>query len=154
MNPAVIAGAQAAGAVLSFKGQKAAAKSAMQVADYNAKVAENEAILLARAKRRQEEESRMQARQLMGAQRVATAASGVLMSGSPLEAMADAYFGVEKDAARIRYASDIEQLQKEKEAALIRAQGRANESAMQVQAYASLLGGVSGSASTYNKLTG
>ena len=61
---------------------------------------------------------------------------------------------IEKDAARIRYASDIEQLQKESEAALIRAQGRANESAMQVKAYASLLGGVSGSASTYKKLTG
>lgn len=154
MSPPLIAGAQAAGAVLSFKGQKAAAKSAAQVAEYNAKVAENEAVLLARAKRRNEEELRMQGRQLIGSQRVATAAAGVEMSGSPLEAISDAYFGIEKDAARIQYASDIEQLQKQTEAALIMAQGRANASAMQVQAYASLLGGVSGSASTYNKLTG
>lgn len=153
MNPAIIAGAQGAGAILSFKGQKAAAKSAQQVAEYNAKVAENEAIIMARKKTSQEADLRRQGRKLISSQRVATAASGIVMSGSPLEAMADAYFGIERDAARIQYASDIEQLQKESEIALTLAEGRARRQAGNVQAYASLLGGISGSASTYKKLT-
>lgn len=154
MNPAVIAGGQAAGAVLSFKGQRAAAKSAEQVAEYNAQVAENEAVILQRQKTSQEADLREQGKRLIASQRVATAGSGIIMSGSPLEAMADAYFGLEKDAARIQYASDIEQLDKESEATLTRVQGRAQSSAMKTQAYASLLGGTVSAGSTYKTLTG
>lgn len=154
MSPPLIAGAQAVGAVLSFKGNKAAAKSAEQIANYNATLAENEAVLLARTKLRQEEQLRNQSDALIGAQKVATAASGIMMSGNPLDAMANAYFGREMDVARLQHASNIEQLNKQSEATLTRVQGRAISAGMQTEAYASLLGGVSTAYATYDTLKG
>jgi hypothetical protein len=132
---------------MSFKGQRAAARSARQVAEYNAQVAENEAVLLARAKRDEEVNLRRQGEQLIAVQRTATAASGIQMSGSPLQALARSYYGIEADAAKLRYAGDIEQVQKISEADLTRVQGYARSQALKTQAYASLLGDV---ASTYS----
>ena len=90
MSPTVIAAAAVgASGFLSFKGAKAQAKAIERTADYNAKVAENEAILLQRARTDQESQLRKNADRLEGTQRVATAQSGITMSGSPLEALAD-----------------------------------------------------------------
>lgn len=138
-----ITGAAAVGSIMSFKGQRAAGKAAQQVSEYNAQVKENEAVLLARQKRDHEESIRMQSRQLIGSQRVATAASGVQMSGSPLMAMADAYLNTERDIANLRYASTIEQTEAEQSASLTRMEGQLSNRAAQTQAYATLLGGVS-----------
>ena len=102
LDPVTIAaGASAASGFLGFKGNQAAAKAARQTAEYNAKVAENEAILLQRAKVDEEKNLREASRRLVSAQRVATAASGIQMSGSPLQALADTYFNTEMDALRI-----------------------------------------------------
>lgn len=144
MEPTTIAaGASALGGIMGYKGNMAAAKSARQVAEYNAKVAENEAILLARAKRDEEASMRKQSERLIGTQKLMTAAAGVQMTGSPLQALADTYFGTEEDAAKIQYAGSIEQVQKESEAALARAEGGARASALKYQAYGSLLTGAS-----------
>lgn len=136
----IAAGASALGGVMSFKGNRAAARSAQQIAEYNAQLAENEAVLLQRAKTQQEVALRQQNERLRATQRVMTAASGIQMTGNVLQPLADAYFKTEQDALRIRYASDIEQTQKEAEAALARATGAARRSAMNTQAYTSLLG--------------
>lgn len=149
---AAIVGSQAVGSIVSFKGAKAAARSARQVAEYNAQVAENEAILLARAKRDEEANLRKQGERLVAAQRTATAASGIQMSGSPLQALASSYYGIETDAAKIRYAGDIEQVQKVSEADLARVQGYARSQALKTQAYASLLGDVASTYSTYKAI--
>ena len=149
---AAIVGSQAVGSIVSFKGAKAAARSARQVAEYNAQVAENEAILLARAKRDEEASLRKQGERLVAAQRTATAASGIQMSGSPLQALASSYYGIETDAAKIRYAGDIEQVQKASEATLARVQGYARSQALKTQAYASLLGDVASTYSTYKAI--
>lgn len=137
------AGASALAGIMGYKGNMAAAKSAQAVGEYNAKLAENEAVLLARAKRDQEEALRKQSDRLVGKQRAMVAASGVQMSGSPLQALADTYFSTEMDAAMIRYAGDIEQVQKQSEAALARTEGGARASALRYQAYGSLLTGAS-----------
>lgn len=149
---AAIVGSQALGGVMSFKGQRAVARSARQVAEYNAQVAENEAVLLARAKRDEEVNLRRQGEQLIAVQRTATAASGIQMSGSPLQALASSYYGIEADAAKLRYASDIEQVQKISEADLTRVQGYARSQALKTQAYASLLGDVASTYSTYKAI--
>jgi hypothetical protein len=149
---AAIVGGQALGGVMSFKGQRAAAKSARQVAEYNAQVAENEAVLLARAKRDEEVNLRRQGEQLIAVQRTATAASGIQMSGSPLQALASSYYGIEADAAKLRYAGDIEQVQKMSEADLTRVQGYARSRALKTQAYASLLGDAASTYSTYKAI--
>ena len=142
----IAAAAAAASAVMGFKGNMAAAKSARQVADYNAKVAENERVILARSKRDQEASLRRNSERLIATQRVTTAASGIQMSGSPMQAVADAYFNTEMDAMRIQYAAQVEDIAKVTEAAMARATGRARSTALQTQAVQSLLSGGSRSA--------
>ena len=126
MSPvAIAAAATTASGFLGFKGNMAAAKAARQTAEYNAQVQENEAILLQRAKIAEENQLRKQAARLEGTQRVATAKSGITMSGSPMQALADSYFNTEFDALKIQYASSIEQTQKVSAATLLRAEGAA-----------------------------
>lgn len=137
----VAAGLSAASGVAGYKGNQAAAKAAQQTAEYNAKVAENEAIILRRAKVDEEANLRQNSERLVATQRVATAASGITMSGSPMQAIADAYFNTELDALRIQYAGDIEATAKAAEAGLARAEGRARSSALKTQSYQSLLQG-------------
>ena len=140
MSPTVIAAAAVgASGFLGFKGNMAAAKAARQTAEYNAQVQENEAILLQRAKIAEENQLRKQAARLEGTQRVATAKSGITMSGSPMQALADTYFNTEFDALKIQYASSIEQTQKVSAATLLRAEGAARSSALKTRAYQSLL---------------
>lgn len=150
MDP--ITGAAALGSIMSFKGQRAAAKSAAQAAEYNAQVAENEAVLLQRKKLDEEKNVRNSAQRLIASQNVATAVSGIEMSGSPLQAIADSYYALERDVVNIRYASDIEQIQKQSEARLTRVQGQARKAAVNTQAYASLLGDVTSTYSIYKDI--
>jgi hypothetical protein len=146
MSVQIAAAAATASAVMGFKGNMAAAKAARQVGEYNAQVAENERVVLARAKRDEEASLRGNSERLIATQRVATAASGIQMSGSPMQAVADAYFNTEMDAMRIQYASQIEDIQKINEAAMARVTGRARSTALQTQAVQSLLAGGSRSA--------
>ena len=141
MADAVAAGASVVAGVMGFKGNMAAAKNAEAVAEYNAQVAENEAIVLQRAKVDEEANLRRQSERLASSQRLAVAGSGVEISGSPLQTLADAYFNTEQDAARIRYASNIEQVQKESEAALARTEGAARSAGLRYAAVGSLLQG-------------
>jgi len=129
------------GAFLGYKGNQAAAKAAQQTAEFNAQVAENEAIVLQRRKIDEEARMRKTSDRTIATQRVATAASGIEMSGSALQAMADSYFNTEMDALNIQYAADIEQTAKASEAALSRAEGRARSSALKIASYQSLLEG-------------
>ena len=142
----VAAGASVLAGLMGFKGNMAAAKNAEAVGEYNARLAENEAILLQRAKTAEEVNLRKQSERLTSSQRLATAGSGVEISGSPLQTLADAYFSTEMDAAMIRYASSIEQVQKESEAALARTEGAARGSSFRTAAVGSLLSGAQQSA--------
>jgi len=130
----------AIGTVTSFLGQQKAARAAEAVSEYNAKVAENEAVLVARQKVAEEAILRKNSKRLAATQRVATAASGIQMSGSPLQALADTYFNTELDALRIQYSADIAKTAAEVNAELTRAEGRARASALRTQSYTSLLG--------------
>jgi hypothetical protein len=149
--PVIAASAAVASSVLQFKGNMASAKAARRVAEYNAQVTENEAILLQRRKVEEEANLRANSERLAATQKVATAASGIELSGSPLQALADTYFNTEMDALRIQYASEIEQTASQSAATLTRAQGRARSNAFRTQAYASLLEGGSRSAQLMDK---
>mgnify|MGYP003132662041 FL=1 len=139
-DPTILAAAAAGGSgFLGFKGNMAAAKAARQTAEYNARVQENEAILLQRAKVDEENQLRNQSERLISTQRVQTAKSGITMSGSPMQALADTYFNTEYDALKIQYASDIQQTQKISAATLLRAEGAARSSALRTRAYQNLL---------------
>lgn len=149
---AVAVGSQVLGGVAGFKGNRAAAKQARQIAEYNAQVAENEAVLLARQKRESEARVRQRGERQYGQARVAAAQSGVQFTGSTLKALADIKYGIEKDAAFIQYASSVEQAKKAAEAMTIRIEGAARSASYRNAAMGSLLGGVAGAASTSAQL--
>jgi len=135
------AGMSALGGLLGYKGNQAAARSAQATAEYNAKVTENEAVLARRERALEEDRLRRESIRLAATQRTATAASGVEMSGSPLQALADTYFNTQLDAIRIQYAGDIDETRAEANAALTRAEGRAKASSFKTASYQSLLSG-------------
>ena len=90
MEPGTIAAAvSVAQGVLGFKGNRALARQAKQLGDYQETVIKNEAEVLARRRTSQEIAVRQQAARLKGVQRVATAKSGVQFTGSPLQVLAD-----------------------------------------------------------------
>ena len=134
------------GGLIGFKGNMAAARAAEESAKYNAQVAENEAEILRRRKVDEERILRVNADRIAAQQRVATAAAGVEMSGSPLQALFDTYQNVEDDALRIQYAGDIEETAKASEAGMAIAEGSARKAALKTQAYTTLLGSASQSA--------
>ncbi len=135
------------GAFLGYKGNQAAAKAAQQTAEFNAQVAENEAIVLQRKKTSEEASLRKASERTIATQRVSTAVSGIDMSGSALEALKDSYMNTQMDALNIQYAADIEQTAKASEAALARAEGRARATAYKTASYQSLLEGAEKAAS-------
>ena len=139
MADPVLAGGAVVSGVLGYKGNMASAKAARQVGEYNAVVAENEKVLLQRATRQKEANLRKSAERLQGTQRVATAKSGIQMSGSALEALRDTFFNTELDAIGIRYAGSIEEAAKVNEAAMARATASAQSAQFKTAAYTSLL---------------
>ena len=139
MSDSVLAAAAGVSGLLGYKGNMASAKAARQVGEYNAVVAENEKLLLQRATRQKEANLRRSAERLQGTQRVATAKSGIQMSGSPLQALRDTFFNTELDAIGIRYAGSIEEAAKMNEAAMARATASAQSAQFKTAAYKSLL---------------
>ena len=140
--------------VVGYKGNRQAARYAQQVAERDAELARNEAVLLARAKRDEEARARRRGEQTIGTARVAVATSNVQLSGSPLSALAEIYFGIEDRASRIQYASSIEQTKKETEAESILLSGEARKTGYQQAAIGSRLGGTTQAATTYQELNG
>ena len=135
----VAAAGSVLGGVMNFKGQQAQAKQVQQIAEYNAQVAEQEKVALAEVKAQEEVSLRKNAERLVGTQRVMTAASGVQMAGSTLNALKDTFFAKELDALSIQQASSREQAMKTQEAAMTRLEGRAKASGLKYQSYASLV---------------
>lgn len=134
------AAASGLGAIMGFKASQAAAKQARLTAEYNAKVAENERILLQRSARDEQQRLREGSEKLVSAQRVAAAKSGVVVgTGSNLLALRDTFMKTEEDAIAIRYASSVQEQAKTAQAAMTRAEGASRSSAIKTQAYANLL---------------
>ena len=127
--------------VMGFKGNKAASRNAKKVGEYNAKIAENEKVLVQRATRDKERLVRKQADRLVGSQTVAISKSGITMEGSPLNALFDTFINTEFDAIRVREAGSVEEANKEAEAGLQRLQANAQATAFKYQALSSLVEG-------------
>jgi len=151
---AIAAGASVASGIMGFKGNRSAARQAELISEYNAQVEENNLVILQRARRDQELNIRQQGAQLISAQRVAVGASGIQERGTPLNIYANAYFGIERDAARVQYASSIDEVRATTAARKEIMEGRARASSYQVAAMGSLLGGTTQAISTYGQLGG
>ena len=75
----------AAGAGVSYYGSQQQAKATERVAKYNAKVQENEAIQQDMEMREQISRTRRENKRILASQRAGVAASGIELTGSPLE---------------------------------------------------------------------
>lgn len=151
---AIAAGASVAQGVMGFKGNRAAAQQARNIAAYNAEVEKNNAILLSRSKRDAELQVRKSGKRLVGAQRVMAAASGIQEKGQVLQTYADAYFGIERDVARVQYASSVEQARSVAEQRRSIIEGQARAQTYSTKAFGSLLGGVTQGIATHAQLGG
>ena len=143
----IAAAAAVASGVLGFNGNRAMAKQARQIGEYQAQVEENNLILTQRARAEQEASIRTGAERLRGLQRTAVGTSGIQMVGSPLQAMADTYFNTERDAQRVQYAASVEAARAEGAAAMRRLEGQSRAAGANLAALQSLLGAASGYAS-------
>ena len=143
----IAAAASVASGVLGFKGNRALARQAQQIGEYQAQVEENNLILTQRARAEQEASIRAGAERLRGLQRTAVGTSGIQMVGSPLQAMADTYFNTERDAQRVQYAASVEAARAEGAAAMRRLEGQSRAAGANLAALQSLLGAASGYAS-------
>jgi len=104
-------------AVSSFR----QAQASNAAAEYNAQTAEAQAQQAGQRGRRAESKLRREGRQLLGAQKVGYAASGVeLGTGSAQRVLEDTTLGVEYDAMDIRYNTALEQYGFRSQAALQR----------------------------------
>ena len=79
--------AMAAGAAVSYSGSMQQAKATERTAKYNAKVQENAAIQEDMEMREQISRTRRENKRLLASQRAGVAASGIELSGSPLEVL-------------------------------------------------------------------
>ncbi len=132
--------AAAVGAVGAISQSRAAAN----VADYNAKVAENDAIAVRQASQFEEQRVRERNQRLMASQKAAFGAAGVRAEGSPLMVLQSTAEDAEIDALAVRYSGSIQEARAKSEAAAARADGRAARTGGFFRAGTSLLTGASG----------
>lgn len=119
--PMIFMGVSAAGALMSASNQIQAGKAQQQAADYNAQVAEADALALKNKFGYEETLSRERAQKVLGAQRAAYGASGVAIDeGTPLDVMRSQVYESERDALNIRYQGAAEVAKRLNEAKLAR----------------------------------
>jgi hypothetical protein len=87
---------------MQFEAQSEQFRKEAKIAEENKKTAEWQASESLRRGARDEKRLRLQARQFAESQRARFGASGLVMSGSPLNVMADTAQGIEEDAAVTR----------------------------------------------------
>lgn len=147
----VMAAAAVASAVVGTYSAIQQGNAAADAAEYNAKVAENAGIAARQQADYEEKQARQKRDRLLSAQRVATAASGLDLEGSPLALMEDTAVEAELDALNIRRAGSVDEARARSQAAADRMEGRARQQAGYLNAGASLLNGVSKVAGLYVK---
>jgi len=80
---------QVASGVVQYRAAQKSAEAAETVADYNAKILQDQAINAQLEAAEQSRRDRVLARKFLGAQRAQYAGAGVLMAGSPLEVLGE-----------------------------------------------------------------
>ena len=125
-------------AVLGYKGNMASAKAARQMGEYNAKVAENQAIAARQKAEFDEDRQRQQSRMFAGRQRASLSqAGGELMDAGDVLGMTAEE--AEIDALAIRYGGNVAAQSARQSGALAKAQAKQAEKASYMQAGKSLL---------------
>jgi|SRR5215217_1913032 len=156
ISSTVLAAAAIASAVIgtgvAVYGQVQAAKTAKEMGEYNAKLAENQAQQVDMDARESVKRRREQNRRFQGMQRTAFAKSGVSIEGSPLEVMAETAGILELEALDASRQASQQTSALRAQGAYDRRVGSTQARAAYIGAGASLLAGASniaGSSATY-----
>ena len=131
--------ATAAGGAMQFVGQRQQAKAAEATAEFNAKVAENEAIRVEQERSEQARRTRIQNERLLGKQKALVAKAGVTTAGSPLELMAETAGELELGVLDANRAARAKVQQLHSQAGLTRFEGAQKAKGLRRQAFGSLL---------------
>ena len=107
MSKAVFA-LMAAGTVVSAYGAYQQGKMQKQLNEYNAKIAENNAILANRKYEIDKKDQLKRYRRLVGDQRVSYAKAGVAMEGSAIDIIEDSALANAWELAKMKYNADVE----------------------------------------------
>lgn len=129
----------AVGAVMGVMGAIQSGEAQKKAADYNAQVAENDAIAKQQAAAFEEERQRERARRELAFARAQAGGSGTTMSGSPLDIMARSAENAELEALAIRYSGQLGANASRSQAAADRMQGKIAQQAGYMQAGTTLL---------------
>lgn len=130
-----------AGVALSAIGTAVAATQQHQASKYNAKVAQNNAILSQQSANENARRHRLQVQKALGSLRANVGASGIDLDGSALDVLGESARVGELDALTIEHAGSVRSTAFGNEAALDLASGRAARTAGLFSASSSLLGG-------------
>lgn len=131
------------GTLAGVVGSVASGVSANNVAQYNAKVAENNAKAERERAAYEAGITRDRVRQVVGAQRAAGAASGLdITSGTPVAVLGDSAKAGELDVLSRLYSGESAAIAYQNDAERMRAEGRAQQTAGFINAGTSLLSGL------------
>ena len=118
--------ASVAGTVASAYGSYSAGQQKKAAYEYNAQVAQADAVAIRQKAAREEEVSRLRVNRLRGTQRALFAAAGVdIGTGTPLGVMVDTAMEGEREAQYIRYGGEVEATRKLNEARMQEMYGKA-----------------------------
>lgn len=145
---AIAAGASLVGAGITAYGAIQQGRTAEKVAEFNAKVKENEALREDMENREELRRQQERNKKLMGMQRAKIAKAGVAESGSPLSVMAETAGLMELEMLDQRRASLTRQQQLRTSGSLDIWQGKQAKMAGTISAGASLVQGI-GQAASY-----
>lgn len=148
----IAAAAAVASAGVSAYSAREQGKTAAAVAEYNAKVTENNALREEMESRESARRQRIENRRALGRQRTAVAHAGVVEAGTPLEVMADTAAKLELSVLDQRYGSQARGESLTTMAAIERYSGGRAKMAGNIGAGASLLQGISSAAGTYSRI--
>jgi hypothetical protein len=120
-------------------GQRQQAKAAEASAEFNAKVAENEALRVQQETAEQTKRTRIANKRLLGRQRAQIGKAGVLEMGSPLELMAETAGELELGVLDSIRAGQAQREQLLNQAAITRFEGKSTATGLRRAAFGSLL---------------
>ncbi len=132
----------AAATAVTAYGQYQAGKAEQAALNYNAQVAERNAKIAEDKANYEADLQKQKVRRAIGSQRAIQLASGYLMEGSALDLQEDTVVQGELDRLAILYGGDIEAANFKSEAELSRMRGSAAAAAGRTAAFGTVLGGV------------
>ena len=141
----------AAAAVIAAVGALAAGKASQNAMEYEAEVADQNAMLSRRNAGAQEEQQRRQARSFQGRQLAAIGESGVVLTGSTADLFRESLYSQEMDALNIRYEGELGNVSARNAATASRYNGKTARQSSYFSAASSLIGGVGGGYANANK---